>query len=169
MQVTGRFDEGRPVIAVRLEGSLTPIEVLVDTGFNGELMLTQECIRELSLPFIGDDEYMTASGDVVPTTVHMGTIRWSGRARKIAVLATTGKSNLLGMELLHFYRLDLARSQGRLTISDSCPIYSIPSLLTDSATKRSARNTGLAGVLECWTDQWRTYCGWPLPCPPSLT
>ncbi|MFH1449207.1 MAG: hypothetical protein ABIG09_02165 [bacterium] len=70
------------------------------------------------MTFIGDDEYMTASGDVVPTTVHMALIKWFGRTRKIAVLATYGKSNLIGMELLHFYRLDIARSQNRLIIKE---------------------------------------------------
>lgn len=104
---------------IYLDGSPEPIEVLVDTGFNGELMLTKEKIKELSLVFIGDDEYMTASGDVVPTTVHMGFLKWFDRTRKVVILATSGKLNLIGMELLHFYRLDLARYQNRLIISDS--------------------------------------------------
>ena len=107
------------MIDVYLEGSEDPIDVLVDRGFNGELMFTKEKIEELSLTFIGDDEYMTASGDVVATTVHMGFIKWFGLTRKIAVLSTSGKVNLIGMELLHFYRLDIARSQNRLVISES--------------------------------------------------
>ncbi|MEW6680155.1 MAG: hypothetical protein AB1297_03900 [bacterium] len=119
MEIKGYFDEGRPTINIYLEGSKSPINVLVDTGFNGELILTKEKIKELSLPFIGDDEDMTASGDVVPTTVHIGFIKWFDRPRKIAVLATSGRLNLIGMELLHFYRLDIARSQNRLVISES--------------------------------------------------
>ena len=119
MEIKGRFDEGKPIIDIYLNGSGDPINVLVDTGFNGELMLTKAKVAELSLTFIGDDEYMTANGDIVPTTVHIGFIKWFGRTRKIAVLATVGKANLLGMELLHFYRLDLARSDNRLIISDS--------------------------------------------------
>lgn len=117
MEIKGYFDEGKPMINIYLEGSEDSIDVLVDTGFNGELMLTKEKIKQLSLVFIGDDEYMTASGDVVPTTVHMGFIKWFSRTRKIAILSTSGKSNLIGMELLHFYRLDIARSQDRLVIS----------------------------------------------------
>jgi clan AA aspartic protease len=119
MEIKGWFDDGKPMIDIYLDNSENPINVLVDTGFNGELMLKKEKIKELSLTFIGDDEYMTASGDIVPTTVHIGFIRWFGRTRKIAVLATAGKANLIGMELLHFYRLDLARSENRLIISDS--------------------------------------------------
>lgn len=119
MKIKGWFDEGKPMIDIYLEGSEYPIDVLVDTGFNGELMLTKEKIEELSLSFIGEDEYMTASGDVVPTTVHIGFIRWFGRTRKIAILATSGKANLIGMELLHFYGLEIARSQNRLVISES--------------------------------------------------
>ncbi len=119
MEIKGYFDEGKPIIDIYMEGSIKPVGVLVDTGFNGELMLTKEKIKKLSLTFIGDDEYMTASGAVIPTTVHMGFIKWFGSTRKIAVLATSGKSNLIGMELLHFYRLDIARSQNRLIISES--------------------------------------------------
>lgn len=119
MEIKGRFDDGKPMIDIYLDSSEDPINVLVDTGFNGELMLKKEKINELSLTFIGDDEYMTANGDIVPTTVHIGFIRWFGRTRKIAVLATAGKASLLGMELLRFYRLDLTRSENRLIINDS--------------------------------------------------
>jgi clan AA aspartic protease len=117
MEIKGRFVEGKPMIHIYLEGSDNPIDVLVDTGFNGELMLTEEKIKDLSLSVIGDDEYMTASGDVVPTSVHIGFIRWFGKKRKIAVLSTSGKANLIGMELLHFSRLEIARSQDRLIIN----------------------------------------------------
>lgn len=119
MEIVGCFDAGNPIIQIFLDGFEDPIDVLVDTGFNGELMLKKNKIEELSLPFIGDDEYMTASGHIVPTTVHIGFIKWFGRTRKIAVLATSGKANLIGLELLHFYRLELARSQNRLLISES--------------------------------------------------
>ncbi|MFH1563165.1 MAG: hypothetical protein ABIF11_07105 [Nitrospirota bacterium] len=119
MEIKGYFDEGKPMMNIYLEGSENPIDVLVDTGFNGELMLTNKKIEELSLTFIGDDEYMTVSGDLIPTTVHIGFIKWFGRTRKIAVLSTSGKSNLIGMELLHFYRLDIFRYQNRLIISES--------------------------------------------------
>ena len=119
MEIIGYFDEGKPMINIYLEGYKDPIDVLVDTGFNGELMITKDKIKELSLTFIGDDEYMTASGDVVPTNIYMGFIKWFGRSRKVAVLATSGKLNLLGMELLHSYRLDIARSKNRLVISEN--------------------------------------------------
>lgn len=119
MEIIGWFDDGKPIIDINPDGSEDPITALVDTGFNGELMLKKTKIKELSLTLIGDDEYMTANGDVVPTTVHIGLIKWFGRTRKIAVLATAGKANLIGMELLHFYRLELARSENRLMISDS--------------------------------------------------
>jgi predicted aspartyl protease len=101
MEIKGYFDEGKPMINIYMEGSEVPIDVLVDTGF------------------IGDDEYMTASGDIIPTTVYMGFIKWFGRTRRIAVLATCGKSNLIGMELLHFYKLTVTLSENRLLISES--------------------------------------------------
>lgn len=53
MEIEGYFDEGKPIISVYLNGSEKPIDVLVDTGFNGELMLNKKVIKELSLTFIG--------------------------------------------------------------------------------------------------------------------
>jgi len=120
MEIQGYFADGNPMINIYLDGVDNSIDILVDTGFNGELMMTKEKIAELGmiLVFIGDDEYMTASGEIVPTSVYMAFIKWFGRTRKVSVLATAGKSNLLGMELLHFYKLDLARSQNLLIISE---------------------------------------------------
>jgi len=120
MEIQGYFADGKPMINVYLEGSENLTEVLVDTGFNGELMMTMDKIQELGkiLIHIGDDKYMTASGEVVPTSVYMGYLKWFGRTRKVTILATSGKSNLIGMELLHFYRLNVARSQNQLKITD---------------------------------------------------
>ncbi len=53
MEIKGQFDEGKPMIDIYLGNCEDPIDVLVDTGFNGELMLTKEKIEELSLSFIG--------------------------------------------------------------------------------------------------------------------
>lgn len=118
MEIKGYFNEGKPIVNIYLEGYKNPIDVIVDTGFNGELMLTEKKIKELSLSLIGDDEYMTASGEIVSTNVYMGLFHWFGRTRKVGVLATSGKSNLIGMELLHFYKVELARCQDRLLISE---------------------------------------------------
>ena len=42
MEIKGYFDEGKPMIDIYLEGFEDSIDVLVDTGFNGELMFTKE-------------------------------------------------------------------------------------------------------------------------------
>ena len=117
MEIEGWFKDGNPMIGIKLHGSEKPINVLVDSGFNGELMLTKENIKKLALTNIGDDEFITASGDVIQTTVYMSLIKWFGTTRKIAVLSTSGNTNLIGMELLHFYKLEIARSQNQLVIS----------------------------------------------------
>jgi clan AA aspartic protease len=68
----GFFKSGNPVIELSIEGR--KIEALLDTGFNGHLMLPQSIIREIALDQIGISDYITASGDAKVTNVYKGKI-----------------------------------------------------------------------------------------------
>ncbi|MBF8278468.1 MAG: Transposase [Candidatus Brocadiaceae bacterium] len=48
MEIKGWFNEGKPMIDIYLEGTEDIIDVLVDTGFNGELMLTKEAFLHVT-------------------------------------------------------------------------------------------------------------------------
>ena len=50
------------------------IEMLLDTGFNGHIMLPQAEIDELGLEQIGTSDYLTASGQSKMTKVYMAKI-----------------------------------------------------------------------------------------------
>ena len=57
----GFFEFGSPIVELSVEGR--KISTLLDTGFNGHLMLPDSIIKELALDQIGISDYLTASGD----------------------------------------------------------------------------------------------------------
>ena len=70
----GYFQFGNPVIELSVEGR--KIEMLLDTGFNGHIMLPKSIIREIALDQIGISDYLTASGDDKVTKVYRGQNRF---------------------------------------------------------------------------------------------
>ena len=116
MEIDGYFEGADPFIDVFFEQSSEPVQVLVDTGFSGELMLQKERIDSLGLSQIGEDTYTTASGAEVETTIHIGCLRWFGETKRVPVLATEGKTSLLGMAMLLPHLLFMKPSDGVLRI-----------------------------------------------------
>jgi hypothetical protein len=53
-----------------------PLDVVVDSGFNGELMLPVSLIEQLGLDEAGPVETELADGSTVWTTLYAGEIRW---------------------------------------------------------------------------------------------
>ena len=64
----GFFKFGNPVIFMPIKEK--KIEFLVDTGFNGHIMLPQKLIDSLELEQIGYSDYLTASGEEKITNVY---------------------------------------------------------------------------------------------------
>lgn len=113
MEIDGYFEGVDPFVDVFFEQSSQPVKVLVDTGFSGELMLQKERIDSLGLFQIA---YTTASGAEVETTIHIGSLKWFGGTKRVPVLATEGKTSLLGMALLLRHSLCMKPSDGVLRI-----------------------------------------------------
>ena len=78
----------------------SPIEVIVDTGFTGELALTEAWIQQLQLVKLGDKEISTANSKKEEVPFYRLDVDWFGTVRKVEVLGVKGKMNLLGMRLL---------------------------------------------------------------------
>ena len=100
------------------DGQPHPVEVLLDTGFNGELALPPRTIRQLELPPKGDQQKAElANGEVVQFSLYTATILWNGRPRRVDVIETDGDP-LLGMTLLQGSRVTLdVRYGGPVTVT----------------------------------------------------
>ena len=115
-----------PVVSIEVagsEGDFQAIEVVIDTGFSGELALPYYLIERLALAYrgISQDPWTLATGAEVPMHTYAGTIYWHGQRREVNVLETESES-LLGASLLSGNRvlIDYHRS-GRILIEEEWP------------------------------------------------
>ena len=87
------------------KGSLR-LDVVIDTGLNGDLSLEASVIQELGLKATGAREGTLADGSVVEFDSYLAETNWLGQLRAITVIDSAG-GNLLGMELLEGQRLTI--------------------------------------------------------------
>ena len=119
VQVRGRISSERPVIVgavnsayepiVRLEvhgpsGLSREIRAIVDTGYNGYLMLTPGLAAALDLPFVSTNPVFLADGSEVSFEVCDVTVMWDGSPRDVdAHISDT--TPLVGMRLMDSHTL----------------------------------------------------------------
>ncbi|MBI3027106.1 hypothetical protein HYY70_03255 [Candidatus Woesearchaeota archaeon] len=113
----GFFKFGSPVIDLSIEGRR--IGTLLDTGFNGHIMLPLPIIRELALDKIGISDYLTASGDGKITEVYKGKIIFLNEKIEVPILSTDADFSLAGMELFHECKIIIERNKDFVEVSKS--------------------------------------------------
>jgi clan AA aspartic protease len=106
--------DGEPVLQLTIEGpaGTQEIEALVDTGFNGGLMLSTESIAGRGLPEKTVMEVTLADGRVRDVQTYVGTVSFSGASKRISV-AESPTTPLLGTDLLWDFSLLRRISGGR--------------------------------------------------------
>jgi clan AA aspartic protease len=103
--MNGRVDEsGRALITVSIRSSdassSQSFDAWIDTGFNGDLVLPQRQIDDLSLSPSGTLKAMLADGSEIALQRFTCLIDWFGETRELDVGANTGEFPLLGVGLL---------------------------------------------------------------------
>ena len=119
MEIVGYFNErNEPVIKLDLGG--LDIEVLVDTGFDGSLIVPTKLAEGLDLKFEGPEEFLSVTGEIVSAFAHSMEIDWLGKRIRIPV-ATSPEVNeaLLGGRLLKDSRLTIDYGHRSVTITES--------------------------------------------------
>lgn len=113
----GFFRFGNPIIELSIEGR--KIEMLLDTGFNGHIMLPHNILNELALDQIGVSDYTTASGDDRITNVYKGKIIFLDAEVEVPILSTDADFSLAGMELFHDCRIIIERNKDIVEVNKS--------------------------------------------------
>jgi len=100
MRIDGYFNSNdEPVI--KLDLISTTIEVLIDTGFAGSLIIPEQLSAGLELHFEGFDEFLTATGELLVARAYSAYVNWFGRPTRVAVAVTPDvKEPLLGSRML---------------------------------------------------------------------
>jgi clan AA aspartic protease len=101
----GKVDNsGRALLSVELRSSVLStteeLDVWVDTGFTGDLVLPQVLIDELQLPKSGSVDAILADGSQIELNTYTCVIKWFGVERQLEVIANDGDYPLLGVGLL---------------------------------------------------------------------
>ena len=108
--ITGKINHHlEAVIIVDFVGSdglLHSLEVVLDTGYNGDLTLPQDAIQQLGLVLLGRRSATLANGESVVLNAYLGTVSWHGLPRQVVILQTD-EDSLLGMSLLQESRVTL--------------------------------------------------------------
>lgn len=113
----GYFKFGCPVIELIIEN--VKFELLLDTGFNGYLMLPRDMINKLNLEEIGLTDYSTASGEEKETKVYRGKLEFLEEEIEVPVLATDAKFSLAGMDLFRDCRIIIDRAKEKVEVVKS--------------------------------------------------
>ena len=119
--MTGEVTRFREAI-VRLElrgptGQTARVDAVVDTGFDGELVLPRTIVEDLKLRVRGVEIGTLADGRETSLPRYRAKVAWDGRERGIVVLA--GDGAMLGMSILYNHRLTIdVRTRGQVLIEE---------------------------------------------------
>jgi clan AA aspartic protease len=122
MTMFGRVNQNREAIIklviIGVESRKIAIDAVIDTGFNGDLILPLEIISELGLKLQGYQKAVLGDGTTSQFQVYAVDVIWNGSRKIVEVNAATSGA-LIGMGLLEGYKLEMDTiPNGIVTISD---------------------------------------------------
>ena len=121
MTMFGRVNQNREAILklviIGEENCKIAIDAVIDTGFNGDLILPPEAISELGLKLQGYQKAVLGDGTTSQFQVYAATVIWDGSRKLVEVNAATS-GVLIGMGLLEGYKLEVnSTPDGIVTIT----------------------------------------------------
>jgi clan AA aspartic protease len=110
--VTGHVDaNGRALLPIRLKHPVSAsehlLDVWIDTGFTGELVLSKDVIAQFGLPKGPEVIACLADGSKIDLATYTCIIEWFGKVLEIEIIANQGNYPLLGVGLLRDHELNI--------------------------------------------------------------
>jgi len=90
---------GNALISVEL-GAGRAIEFVIDTGFDGELLLPLDFAEILKLPLLGERDLLVVGGGTITAFTSIVKIDWLGVQRTMELILSEGTDQLIGTRLL---------------------------------------------------------------------
>lgn len=84
------------------------LQVVVDTGFNGYLMLARRHRKRMKLTYAAFQEFELADGRVSKERIYLGEATFDGRRQSVFVILTRSAESLVGTTLLRNKTLTIA-------------------------------------------------------------
>lgn len=99
----------------------TEVEAVIDTGYNGTLILPPELIQRLALTSRGSREVILGDGSAAQMEIYRATIVWDNQPIDVQTLAAEGGA-IIGMALLSGYRVTLDVIDGGVVTIEALPV-----------------------------------------------
>ena len=87
------------LVLIRFRNGMA-IDCVVDTGFDGGLMLPRSFVSQLQIPIIGELTFEMVGGARMSAEIGLGDIEWLGESREVEVIVSEAEDALIGTELL---------------------------------------------------------------------
>jgi clan AA aspartic protease len=78
----------------------SPIDCVLDTGFNGFLLLPRKFIEDNSLDFVGREAVIMVEQNTIDIDVASGEIKWLGKILSVRILVSETDEALVGTQML---------------------------------------------------------------------
>lgn len=97
---TGRVFASRDaLVSIRISGG-EQVECLIDTGFDGGLVLPRALTERFALPIVATERVRLAGGVEIVVDIARADVEWLGIVRPVEVIVGDGDDLLLGTGLL---------------------------------------------------------------------
>ena len=93
------------------------IECVLDTGFDGGLMLPREAVSQIQIPTFGQLTYEMVGGARMTAEIGLVDIEWLGEQRQMEVVVSESDDALIGTELLIATKLTIDYQTGTVAIT----------------------------------------------------
>lgn len=114
---SGRVNSYREaVVLLRFQGGAV-IECVVDTGFDGALMLPRTFVSQIPISVIGELTFEMVGGARMSAAVGLTVVNWLEGLHQVEVIVSEGADALIGTELLIETILTIDYRSSRLGIS----------------------------------------------------
>jgi clan AA aspartic protease len=90
---------------------------VVDTGFDGALILPSSVAEQLKLPTVARLVFELVGGARMAADVALGEIEWLGRRRTVEVILSEGHDSLIGTEMFADAKIVIDCAERLVTIS----------------------------------------------------
>jgi predicted aspartyl protease len=114
---SGRVNSYREALVVVRFSDGAGMECVVDTGFDGGLMLPRAFLPQIQIAIVGELTFEMVGGATMSAEVGLIEINWLGELRQVEVIVSEGDDSLVGTELLLATTLTIDYPSSILTIS----------------------------------------------------
>jgi clan AA aspartic protease len=112
--ILGHVIDRTPYVKLSVSGqsSSLKLEIVIDTGFNGELALPRNIIERLNVPSAGKITVRLADGSYRDDLQYIAMIEWCDEQREVEIISICSGSPLMGIELLEGNLLTIEMADG---------------------------------------------------------